>query len=276
MKVKNFTKKFREGLFMKTIKHFVVGLGILVAMSSGSYGQIPVSDGAQIGQNFKDMLDTGKTWLTEAERWEQTIEEYAKQLEAYKKELETKIGDKNVGGLIDMAISAYQEVKELKKLFKELENIANNGNLTLVGKAAEARDKLEVYHTCDQLTDDQAAQKACSYIFDSKFAQVGQVEEIVTKILEASTKLEDLANRMKSSQDIKETQDLANAANALQMSIQSKKVALDTYIQNQEIERQKRVDMLQQYVTKTQTQGKDLGEFGGSGSSSPHSADDDD
>jgi hypothetical protein len=256
---------------IKCIKHFILAFGMLMLAYSDAPAQVVVTNPTQLAGNLA-------TWAEEAVRWNNTIMHYRDQIKSYEKELKTKIGNRDLVGLLDTAANLYSEGQQMEKLFDQLGTIID-GNSSLSNKSAAARDKLQIYNSCDKLKDDEKAKAACSFIFDDKFKQTGEVADVIHKFVVMTQELSNATKKIKdegNTSDSKSSQDVLNALNAQLIALEAQKGILEAYIQTQAIEREKAKDMQQQYVTKTQTQGKDLGEFGGSGSSSPHSADDDD
>ncbi|MDR0579729.1 MAG: type IV secretion system protein [Campylobacteraceae bacterium] len=243
---------------MRFIRRIFFSCGILILLSSNSHAVIQVMDGSSMSANLM-------TWATEASRWGITLEQYAKQAADTAKQIDTMIGDRLavVEQFISTAQSIYAKIKRFGMLISELEDIVKgNTNITLNADAQKAKDNLQIYDTCAKLEGNQKAKEACDFVFNSKFAQSDQILQVMNEIVELSDDLSELSNKIKNSQDIKESQDLANTVAALQQAIQSKKTILESYLETQENERQKRLDTLKQYVIEVQTKAIDLGSFG--------------
>lgn len=188
-------------------------LSILIASKLVLGGGIPVVDvtaNSQMAtQNAKEIAE----WVEQASRWAEEITHYQSQLDAYNTELLSKTGIRDTVQFMKDVESFYDFAKNYKDDYLSLGTDILNSN-TIIGNRAQALyDNYNLFDDCDidYLTDDE--KRICKNKMVRRVHEVAVYQEYSNNLGEISDNLSDLSNKLANSQDIKESQDIANAIN---------------------------------------------------------------
>ncbi|MBP2845815.1 type IV secretion system protein [Dickeya oryzae] len=156
-------------------------------------------------------------WLEEAQRWMETAQHYKNQIQSYKDQLATQTGLRDIVGLVNQGKSLKSDILSLQN-----QGIGLNDLLTSDSAPSGALDSLynkyKEYDVCD-------VQQAAAYINVCKQETVNKVwtleqtADVQQKVSDALDEISGLTDRVASSQDAKESQDLANTIQMKQVQL---------------------------------------------------------
>ncbi|HCQ4092158.1 TPA: type IV secretion system protein [Escherichia coli] len=180
-------------------------------------------------------IDASPEWAVEATRWterlkqwSETARHYQSQIQAYKDQLATATGIRNIAAFTN----------ELSNLQSELANIYKQGNSyisdftsnpegALSSQAKNLFSKYGAFNMCS--TGIESSDNLCKARIVSTAASIEQGNEINKQLSSAMSQIQSLSNRIESSKDMKESQDLANALQAQSLKIQAIKMQYDVW-----------------------------------------------
>ncbi|MDR1007481.1 MAG: type IV secretion system protein [Campylobacteraceae bacterium] len=230
---------------MKTVKHFMAALLILIATSSSA--QVAVTDPGLTMLSAGEIYDTAQQWIKEAEHWAETYKHYEAQIKEYQKQYKSITGtDGRYLAILNQLFLAINEMEHVDKLFEDIVAIVNDPELSMNNVSQAIRNELNAYNSCvvyesDKAVTEEAKQaiektvKACTLMFNAEYMDVTGAQELLKQIQETESKLKaaiDVLNDIKEKTDensIKSAQDLANLISALQTRLQSQKDKLEAF-----------------------------------------------
>lgn len=195
------------------LNKFVLTIAIAYSSSVFSAG-IPVVDAIGNAQELAH-------WTEKVKQWTETVQHYKSQLQAYKDQLATATGLRDIQGLVAQGKSLKNDITNLQKQGISLDDLLTSGNAP-TGALDSLYNRFKDFDVCD-------ARQAASYINLCKQETVNkawaleQTTEVQEKISDALNDISNLTDRMANAQDIKESQDLANAvqAKSIQLNVLS-------------------------------------------------------
>jgi len=200
------------------------------------FGQgIPVIDITSNAQQVAAHLETVATWAKEAERWMETAQHYRSQIEAYQEELLSKTGIRDsVAFLKDLnRLKQYADMygKDYLKLGSDL----LNENSVIGNQAKVLFDKYNVFDRCANKTGQQ--KESCENVLIREVAEISVVKATSEIVDESFRTLDNLSKKISNSQDIKESQDIANAINLEMTRLQIAQMKMDMLTKQNEAEK---------------------------------------
>ncbi len=206
---------------MKRVKIFML-ISLLTASFYSSAG-IPVA------------IDADPEWEVEAARWterlkqwSETAQHYENQIQAYKDQLATATGVRDIASFTN----------ELSNLQSELTSIYKQGNSYISdfttdpegALSSEAKSLFSKYGAFDMCnTGYERNDNLCKARIVSTAASIEQGNEINEQLSSAMSQIQSLSSRIEASEDMKESQDLANALQAQSLKMQAIKMQYDVW-----------------------------------------------
>lgn len=156
-------------------------------------------------------------WAEEAQRWMETAQHYKDQIQAYKDQLATQTGLRDIVGLVNQGRSLKSDILNLQKEGISLDDLLTSDNAP-TGALDSLYSKYKDFDVCD-------AKQAAAYINICKQETVNKVwtleqtADVQQKVSDALDEISSLTDRVASSQDAKESQDLANTIQMKQVQL---------------------------------------------------------
>ena len=202
-------------------------LSSLFLSFSLGFAQIPVTDVASNAQQMLSHIETVATWAEEAKRWVESANHYKNQLSAYQDELLSKTGIRDsVNFLNDL-----NRLKEYSKMYGDdylqLGQAILNKNSVIGNQARVLFDKYNVFDRCDNKLYKEWQKEACEDTLIREVSTIATANATATLVGDSQKRLEELSKKVANSQDIKESQDLANAINIEIAQLQAAQMKLD-------------------------------------------------
>ena len=176
-----------------------------------------------LGQNIKEIAE----WAEYAERWSETASHYSNQLTAYENELMSKTGIRDsVGFVKDLKrLQQYSKVygDDYLDLAKAMANPSSNiGNLS-----RSLFQKYNVFDRCENQIYKDWEKENCKMKLQREVTQIATVQESNIMVAKTAENLEALTKKAANTQDIKDSQDIANAINIEMAQLQVVSMKMD-------------------------------------------------
>ncbi len=204
-------------------------------------GGIPVIDAVANAQAIAQNIKTVAEWAKEAQRWADTINHYKTQLTAYENELLSKTGIRN-------SVDFMKDLNRLKQYSKaygddylDLAQALSNPNSRVGNLARALFDKYNVFDRCENKKSWE--KQSCENKLKREVTQIAVIKETNKMVDQSSKNLEKLSKSISSSQDIKESQDIANAINMELAQLQVVNMKMEMF--NKQNEAQERAEIEQ-------------------------------
>ncbi|MFW2591074.1 type IV secretion system protein [Aliarcobacter butzleri] len=186
-----------------------ITLSSTLLFSSGIPVVDVVSNVQAMAQNIKEIAE----WATVAERWIDTTKHYSSQLTAYENELLSKTGIRD-------SVSFVKDLNKLQEYSKvygddylELGVALTNKNSVIGRKANQLFDKYNIFDECKNEIYKDWEKEACQNKLTREVETIATVQESNKMVNKTAENLEDISKKISNTQDIKESQDIANAIN---------------------------------------------------------------
>lgn len=229
---------------------FVTVLTINLLFSSG----IPVVDVVSNTQALQQNLKTLAEYAEQARRWEQEILHYQNQINAYQNQLLSQTAIRDSVAFTKDVQSFYNFSSQYGHDFLSLESDISNPTSQLGQKAKELFDKHQVFDSCENSYYSQTEKDICKNKMVRRVQEVAVYQEYSTNLLEMSTTLSNLGQKVANAQDIKESQDLSNAIQLQLAQIDLTKTQVELMnaqnIRLDMIEKQKKEQLFKQSLSK--------------------------
>ncbi|RBQ32260.1 hypothetical protein CRU92_00690 [Arcobacter sp. FW59] len=174
---------------------------------------IPTVDVAAIAQSLGQNIKEIKEWAETAQRWGETAQHYSSQLTAYENELMSKTGIRD-------SVNFVKDLDRLKKYsesygddYLDLAKAMANPNSRVGNQARNLFEKYNVFDRCENEIYRSWEKENCKMKLQREVTQIATVQESNKMVDETSKNLEELSKKISNTQDIKESQDIANAIN---------------------------------------------------------------
>lgn len=202
---------------------------ISIALSSSlMFGAgIPVIDAVANAQSLEQNIKTIQEWATEADRWANTVSHYNSQLTAYQNELLSKTGIRDSVNFVKDLNRLQQYSNIYGDDYLDLTKALANKNSLVGNQARQLFDKYNVFDRCENDKFKDWEKQSCQNKLEREVTQIATVQQTQTILSESATNLELLGTRVSNSQDIKESQDIANAIELEKANIQMAQMRLD-------------------------------------------------
>jgi len=162
-----------------------------------------------LGQNIKEIAE----WAEYAERWSETASHYSNQLTAYEKELVSKT-------VIRDSIQFMKDLERLKKYsesygddYLDLAKAMANPKSRVGNQARNLFEKYNVFDRCENQIYKDWEKENCKMKLQREVTQIATVQESNIMVAKTAENLEALTKKAANTQDIKDSQDIANAIN---------------------------------------------------------------
>lgn len=190
-------------------------------------GGIPVIDGAAISQSLAQNIKEIKEWAEEAKRWGETASHYSNQLTAYEKELVSKTGIRD-------SVQFMKDLDRLKKYsesygddYLDLAKAMANPKSRVGNQARNLFEKYNVFDRCENQIYKSWEKENCKMKLQREVTQIATVQESNMMVAKTAENLEALTKKAANTQDIKDSQDIANAINIEMAQLQVVSMKMD-------------------------------------------------
>ncbi|MFV7789407.1 type IV secretion system protein [Aliarcobacter lanthieri] len=227
-------KKYLISAILSTQLMFGAGIPVIDA----------VGNAQTLAQNIKEIGE----WAEEAKRWADTAIHYKSQLTAYENELLSKTGIRD-------AVSFVKDLDRLRKYaesygddYLDLAKAMANPKSRVGNQAKNLFEKYNVFDECNNSIYKDWQKEACQNKLTRQVTQIATVQESNKMVDETSKNLEELSKKISNTQDIKESQDIANAINMELAQLQVVSMKMDMMEkQNQAVEKAEKEQQIKQY-----------------------------
>ena len=176
-----------------------------------------------LGQNIKEIAE----WAEYAERWSETASHYSKQLTAYEKELVSKTGIRD-------SVQFMKDLDRLKKYsesygddYLDLAKAMANPKSRVGNQARNLFEKYNVFDRCENQIYKDWEKENCKMKLQREVTQIATVQESNIMVAKTAENLEALTKKAANTQDIKDSQDIANAINIEMAQLQVVSMKMD-------------------------------------------------
>lgn len=176
-----------------------------------------------LGQNIKEIAE----WAEYAERWSETASHYSNQLTAYEKELVSKTGIRD-------SVQFMKDLDRLKKYsesygddYLDLAKAMANPKSRVGNQARNLFEKYNVFDRCENQIYKDWEKENCKMKLQREVTQIATVQESNMMVEKTAENLEALTKKAANTQDIKDSQDIANAINIEMAQLQVVSMKMD-------------------------------------------------
>lgn len=176
-----------------------------------------------LGQNIKEIAE----WAEYAERWSETASHYSNQLTAYEKELVSKTGIRD-------SVQFMKDLDRLKKYsesygddYLDLAKAMANPKSRVGNQARNLFEKYNVFDRCENQIYKDWEKENCKMKLQREVTQIATVQESNMMVSKTAENLEALTKKAANTQDIKDSQDIANAINIEMAQLQVVSMKMD-------------------------------------------------
>lgn len=201
----------------KVLVSALIGFNLLNA--SG----IPVVDVVANTQIQQQNIQTIATWAKEAERWANTVEHYRSQLKAYNDQLISQTGVRDSVSFSSDINNFNSFTKTYSKDFMSLES--NNSSSVINDRTTELSTKYNLYNDCLNLSGD--GKNICMDRMNKRVKEIATYQAFTNNLDEIASNLGVLSQKLTTSKDIKESQDINNAIQLQVAQLQTIKSYVD-------------------------------------------------
>lgn len=209
---------------MKAVKSVIATVlftGAIVNIANA--GGIPVVDGVHITTDVKNQI---QSWALEAERFSERVQQFKTDYENQVKQLSSMTGVRDIAGFLNEAKSVLEQVKDLDKWIGNSQEILSNGKDILSGELRKIFDSYKLTHLCEK-GGNLVERKHCEGEIILDVIKQTQNKKKLKTVNQRIKKINQIAKRMETSKDVKETQDLSNAMQTQIALLQSDKMLMD-------------------------------------------------
>ncbi len=179
--------------------------------------------GQSLGQNIKEIAE----WAEYAERWSETASHYSNQLTAYENELLSKTGIRDSVGFVKDLNRLQQHAKTYGDDYLDLTKAMTNPSSNIGNLARSLYTKYNIFNECENQIYKDWEKEACKNKLQREVQQIATVQESNKLVNKTAENLEDLSKKISNTQDIKESQDIANAINMELANLQVVSMRMD-------------------------------------------------
>lgn len=186
-----------------------ITLSSTLLFSSGIPVVDVVSNVQALTQNIKEIAE----WATVAERWVDTTKHYSSQLTAYQDELLSKTGIRDSVSFVKDLNRLQEYSKAYGDDYLELGVALTNKNSGIGKRANQLFEKYNVFDRCENEFFTSWQKENCKSKLQREVTQIATVQESNKMVNKTAENLENISKKISNTQDIKESQDIANAIN---------------------------------------------------------------
>ena len=210
-----------------------------------------------LGQNIKEIAE----WAEYAERWSETASHYSNQLTAYEKELVSKTGIRD-------SVQFMKDLDRLKKYsesygddYLDLAKAMANPKSRVGNQARNLFEKYNVFDRCENQIYKDWEKENCKMKLQREVTQIATVQETKKLVDTSAENLEDLSKKISNTQDIKESQDIANAINMEMAQMQIIQMKIDMMEKNNQAMARAEEEQKQRQFESTLNKHSDFSKF---------------
>lgn len=200
------------------MKRILLGVTLSALMSSGAFAQIPVTDGASIGQQIAAQVET-------IAKWKMQYDQMIDQIDQAKQQYSALTGSRGLGNIMnDPALRDYLPA-DWQGVY---DNVRNGGYQGLSGRGASVYNANKIFDSCQTVTagDQRIACEARAvkasqdkgFALDAYDAAKGRINQI-----------DQLMGQINQTQDPKAIAELQGRIAAEQANIQNEQTKLQLY-----------------------------------------------
>lgn len=206
-----------------------IGFALLVCLFSLEVLALTVHDPQTCAQAIKQLSQTASHYGKEIEHWQQQINYFKRQNHLLENQLASLTGVRELGDLEGELLSLRRELKGVEKHRESLNALLRSDQAEDRGYADEILGKYKMFNICKE-KGNQELDHICKEQILNKAGTIEAGEEIrrqtELKIIETSR----IAQKVKNTNDIKESQDLANAIALKDLEIKQLKNQWDSFV----------------------------------------------
>ena len=188
---------------------------------------IPTVDVLAIAQTLAQNIKEIAEWKETAERWSDTASHYSSQLTAYENELMSKTGIRDSVGFVKDLNRLQQYAKVYGDDYLDLAKAMANPSSNIGNLSRSLFQKYNVFDRCENQIYKDWQKENCKLNLQREVTQIATVQETKKMVDTSAENLEKLSKRVSSSQDIKDSQDIANAINIEMAQLQVVSMKMD-------------------------------------------------
>ena len=176
-----------------------------------------------LGQNIKEIAE----WAEYAERWSETASHYSNQLTAYENELMSKTGIRDSVGFVKDLNRLQQYAKVYGDDYLDLAKAMANPSSNIGNLSRSLFQKYNVFDRCENQIYKDWEKENCKMKLQREVTQIATVQESNIMVAKTAENLEALTKKAANTQDIKDSQDIANAINIEMAQLQVVSMKMD-------------------------------------------------
>ncbi|MGJ0288877.1 type IV secretion system protein [Aliarcobacter cryaerophilus] len=252
-----FQNKLKQGKI--NMKKYLISavLSTQLLFSSG----IPTVDVLAIAQTLAQNIKEIAEWKETAERWSDTASHYSSQLTAYENELMSKTGIRDSVGFVKDLNRLQQYAKVYGDDYLDLAKAMANPSSQIGNLSRSLFNKYNVFDRCENQIYKDWEKENCKMKLQREVTQIATVQETKKMVDTSAENLEKLSKRVSSSQDIKDSQDIANAINMEMAQMQIIQMKIDMMEKNNQAMARAEEEQKQRQFESTLNKHSDFSKF---------------
>ena len=188
---------------------------------------IPTVDVLAIAQSLAQNIKEIAEWKETAERWSDTASHYSSQLTAYENELMSKTGIRDSVGFVKDLNRLQQYAKVYGDDYLDLAKAMANPSSNIGNLSRSLFQKYNVFDRCENQIYKDWEKENCKMKLQREVTQIATVQESNIMVAKTAENLEALTKKAANTQDIKDSQDIANAINIEMAQLQVVSMKMD-------------------------------------------------
>ena len=188
---------------------------------------IPTVDVVAIAQSLAQNIKEIAEWKETAERWSDTASHYSSQLTAYENELMSKTGIRDSVGFVKDLNRLQQYAKVYGDDYLDLAKAMANPSSNIGNLSRSLFQKYNVFDRCENQIYKDWQKENCKLNLQREVTQIATVQESNIMVAKTAENLEALTKKAANTQDIKDSQDIANAINIEMAQLQVVSMKMD-------------------------------------------------
>ena len=188
---------------------------------------IPTVDVLAIAQTLAQNIKEIAEWKETAERWSDTASHYSSQLTAYENELMSKTGIRDSVGFVKDLNRLQQYAKVYGDDYLDLAKAMANPSSNIGNLSRSLFQKYNVFDRCENQIYKDWEKENCKMKLQREVTQIATVQESNMMVAKTAENLEALTKKAANTQDIKDSQDIANAINIEMAQLQVVSMKMD-------------------------------------------------
>ena len=222
---------------------------------------IPTVDVLSIAQTLAQNIKEIAEWKETAERWSDTASHYSSQLTAYENELMSKTGIRDSVGFVKDLNRLQQYAKVYGDDYLDLAKAMANPSSNIGNLSRSLFQKYNVFDRCENQIYKDWEKENCKMKLQREVTQIATVQETKKMVDTSAENLEKLSKRVSSSQDIKDSQDIANAINMEMAQMQIIQMKIDMMEKNNQAMARAEEEQKQRQFESTLNKYSDFSKF---------------